>query len=82
LGQICPQPTGLFTGLNRHIGKFQKWEANQRYRKDVSYLNENILTYNKVLGDHSFNVVGGYTWQIFHYKHFEASSTGYSTDLY
>lgn len=65
-----------------HRGNSKNGEANQRYRKDVSYLNENILTYNKVLGDHSFNVVGGYTWQIFHYKHFEASSTGYSTDLY
>lgn len=65
-----------------HRGNSKNGEANQRYRKDVSYLNENILTYNKVLGDHSFNVVGGYTWQVFHYKHFEASSTGYSTDLY
>jgi TonB-linked SusC/RagA family outer membrane protein len=63
-------------------GYSKNGEANQRYRKDVSYLNENILTYNKVIGDHSINAVGGYTWQVFHYKHFEASSTGYSTDLY
>jgi TonB-linked SusC/RagA family outer membrane protein len=65
-----------------HRGYTKNGEANQRYRKDVSYLNENILTYNKVFGDHSINAVGGYTWQVFHYKHFEASSTGYSTDLY
>lgn len=65
-----------------HRGSTKNGEANQRYRKDASYLNENILTYNKVFGDHSLNVVGGYTWQVFHYKYFEASSTGYSTDLY
>ena len=45
-------------------------------------MNENILTYNKQFGKHSINAVGGYTWQVFHYKHFEASSTNYSTDLY
>jgi TonB-linked SusC/RagA family outer membrane protein len=63
-------------------GYSRNGEALQRYRRDASYLNENILTYSNILGDHSINVTGGYTWQIFHYKHFEASSTNYSTDLY
>ena len=63
-------------------GYTKNGEALQRYRRDASYLNENILTYSNTFGDHSINVMGGYTWQVFHYKHFEASSTGYSTDLY
>jgi TonB-linked SusC/RagA family outer membrane protein len=65
-----------------HRGSSKNGEAYQRYRKDASYLNENILTYNKQLGKHAINAVGGYTWQIFHYKYFEASSTNYSSDLY
>src|SRR5690606_15889342 len=65
-----------------HRGNSKNGEAYQRFRKDASYLNENILTYNKQFGKHSINAVGGYTWQVFHYKHFEASSTNYSTDLY
>ncbi|OFX55493.1 MAG: SusC/RagA family TonB-linked outer membrane protein [Bacteroidetes bacterium GWD2_45_23] len=65
-----------------HRGSSKNGEAYQRYRKDASYLNENILTYNKQLGKHAINAVGGYTWQVFHYKYFEASSTNYSSDLY
>jgi len=65
-----------------HRGYTKDGEAYQRYRRDASYLNENILTYNKVFGDHSINAMGGFTWQVFHYKSFETSSTGYSTDLY
>ncbi len=58
-----------------HRGSSKNGEAYQRYRKDASYLNENILTYNKQFGKHAINAVGGYTWQVFHYKYFEASST-------
>lgn len=65
-----------------HRGSSKNGEAYQRYRKDASYLNENILTYNKQFGKHAINAVGGYTWQVFHYKYFEASSTNYSSDLY
>lgn len=57
-------------------------EGYQNYRKDASYLNENILTYNNVIGDHSLNALAGYTWQIFHYKNASSGSTNYSTDLY
>lgn len=65
-----------------HRGYTKNGEAQQRYRKNASYLNENILTYSNVFGDHSVNVMGGYTWQIFHNRYFNAGSTNYSTDLY
>lgn len=65
-----------------HRGFTKGGEAYQGYRKDASYLNENILTYSNVFGDHSVNAVVGYTWQIFHYKAFNAGSSNYPTDLY
>ncbi|MDR2920019.1 MAG: TonB-dependent receptor [Tannerella sp.] len=65
-----------------HRGSTKNGEGYQRYVKNVSYLNENILTYSNVFGDHSLNAMGGYTWQIFHYKDFNAGSTNYSSDLY
>src|SRR5690606_35982516 len=37
--------------------------ATMASRRSVSYLNENTLTYNKVLNEHSFNVLAGYTLQ-------------------
>lgn len=63
-------------------GNSRGGEGYQRYRNDASYLNENTLTYNNVFGDHSLNVLGGYTWQVFHYKAFNAGSSNYTTDLY
>jgi TonB-linked SusC/RagA family outer membrane protein len=37
------------------------WE--ERY--DFSYLNENIATYSKSIGDHDFSLLGGFTYQKF-----------------
>ena len=54
----------------------------QYYRKEMSYLNENILTYANTFGDHSVNAMAGYSWQIFTEKSFTASSSNYITDLY
>ncbi|WP_423126927.1 TonB-dependent receptor [Gaoshiqia sp. Z1-71] len=56
--------------------------ASQANRKMASYLNENILTYNKSVGDHSLNVLGGYTWQTFHNQYFSAGATNFPTDIY
>jgi TonB-linked SusC/RagA family outer membrane protein len=63
-------------------GNSRNGEGYQRYRNDASYLNENILSYIKDFGDHSLNATAGYTWQVFHYKAFNAGSTNYTTDLY
>lgn len=56
--------------------------ASQSNRRSVSYLNENILTYNKLIGQHSFNVLAGYTWQKETGQQFSANATNFLTDLY
>jgi TonB-linked SusC/RagA family outer membrane protein len=38
------------------------YASEQAYQRN-SFLNENTLTYSKTFGDHSFNVVGGFTYQ-------------------
>ncbi|WP_209403602.1 TonB-dependent receptor [Pseudozobellia sp. WGM2] len=40
-------------------------EAIWEDRKDFSYLNENLVTYNKSFGEHNFSVLGGFTYQKF-----------------
>ncbi|WP_149277035.1 SusC/RagA family TonB-linked outer membrane protein [Pareuzebyella sediminis] len=40
-------------------------EAIWEDRKDFSYLNENLVTYTKNLGDHDFSILGGFTYQKF-----------------
>lgn len=56
--------------------------ASQANRKMASYLNENILTFDRSVGDHSFNVTGGFTWQTFHNQFFSAGATNFPTDVY
>ncbi|MEL7585893.1 MAG: TonB-dependent receptor [Prolixibacteraceae bacterium] len=56
--------------------------ASQANRKMASYLNENILSYDRSFGDHSFSVLGGFTWQTFHNRDFNAGSTNFPTDIY
>lgn len=56
--------------------------AGQSNRRSMSYLNENILTYNKEINKHLFNVVAGYTRQMDRDQQFSASSSNFLTDLY
>lgn len=56
--------------------------AGQANRRSMSYLNENILTYNKEINKHLFNVVAGYTRQMDRDQQFSASSSNFLTDLY
>ncbi|SEJ39834.1 TonB-linked outer membrane protein, SusC/RagA family [Dyadobacter koreensis] len=56
--------------------------AGQANRRSMSYLNENILTYNKAINKHLFNVVAGYTRQMDRDQLFSASSSNFLTDLY
>lgn len=64
------------------IGFNAKGQASQANRKMTSYLNENILTFNRAFGNHSLNVVGGYTWQVFNNRDFFSGATNFPTDLY
>jgi TonB-linked SusC/RagA family outer membrane protein len=59
-----------------------KGRATQSNRRSNSYLNENILTYNKLLNKHSFNVVAGYTWQMDRDQQFSTSASNFLTDMY
>ncbi|REA63036.1 SusC/RagA family TonB-linked outer membrane protein [Dyadobacter luteus] len=56
--------------------------ATQANRRSNSYLNENILTYNKLINKHSINVVAGYTWQMDRDQSFSTSSSNFLTDMY
>jgi len=49
--------------------------------RNISYLNENILTYNKMIGAHKLNLVGGFTFQDFRSKDNRSSGSGFVTDL-
>jgi TonB-linked SusC/RagA family outer membrane protein len=56
--------------------------ATQASRRSVSYLNENILTYNKQFDQHSVNVLAGYTLQYQQEQQFGANASDFLTDLY
>ncbi|GAB3655604.1 TonB-dependent receptor [Echinicola sediminis] len=54
--------------------------------RSTSAYNESLLefttNYNKVLGNHYFTLLGGYSWQDATYEDFSASNWGFPTDLY
>ena len=56
--------------------------ATMASRRSTSYLNENILTYNKALNEHSFNILAGYTLQFQQDQQFGANASDFLTDLY
>lgn len=55
--------------------------ASTSINRNISFLNENILTYNKALGAHRLNLVGGFTFQDFRSKDNRSSGSGFVTDL-
>lgn len=56
--------------------------ASQSNRRSVSYLNENILNYSKVINNHSINALAGYTLQLQQDQQFTANASDFLTDLY
>lgn len=51
--------------------------------RDVSWQNENTLTYQKTFNErHELNVLAGVTWQHFRQESFSASSTGFNDDFF
>jgi TonB-linked SusC/RagA family outer membrane protein len=69
-------PTQTVAGYNAN------GRAGQSSRRSVSYLNENILSYNKLINQHSFNVIAGYTRQTQVDQQFSANASNFLTDLY
>jgi TonB-linked SusC/RagA family outer membrane protein len=49
--------------------------------QNTSFLNENVVTYNKTLGEHRFTVTGGFTYQDYVYTTLVASGTGFLSDI-
>ncbi|SDM21905.1 TonB-linked outer membrane protein, SusC/RagA family [Catalinimonas alkaloidigena] len=55
--------------------------ASTSYGQEISFLNENILTYSKTFAErHALTFTGGFTFQNNQYRGTSASSSGYSTD--
>jgi TonB-linked SusC/RagA family outer membrane protein len=49
----------------------------ETYFSDLNLLNENTLTFNKTIGDHSFNVLLGQSWQKDNYESAYAAGTNF-----
>ncbi len=46
----------------------------------ITYQNENTLNYLLDLGEHSFNFLGGFTWQKYNYEFLNSSADGFKND--
>lgn len=55
--------------------------ASKGWNRSTSYLNENLITYQKAFGDHSINAVGGLTLQTFEYMGGRTIVAGFVNDL-
>ena len=49
-------------------------------RDTFSWLNENIVTYTKSLGDHNFSILGGFTYQKFRFDRSQVRATDFADD--
>jgi TonB-linked SusC/RagA family outer membrane protein len=58
-------------------GSLTGGSAGRGSYNSYSWLNENTLTYDKVFGKHSFNVLAGFTQQAFNRESFTASSRNF-----
>jgi TonB-linked SusC/RagA family outer membrane protein len=63
-------------------GLMQNGSASKNYSNSISWLNENVLTYNKSFGIHTFDIVAGYTMQQEVGESSSASATGFPSDVF
>ena len=66
------------SGLNRGNATFIRRDENRSSL--IDWQNENTLTYKKEIGDHSFDVVAGYTLQKTQIEGSQIDATGFSLD--
>ena len=64
-----------------YLGENDNGIATKSWRRVTSYLNENLLTYNTKIGDHSINAVSGLTIQTFEYLWGASTVSGFVNDL-
>lgn len=71
-------PTNATFRINRPIP--QPNEAIWDNRDTFSWLNENLVTYTKSLGNHNFSVLGGFTFQKFRLDRSRLQATNFADD--
>lgn len=68
--------------VSTYEGLMQNGSAAKNYTNSNSWLNENILTYNKTFGIHAINIVAGYTRQQEIDEGSSSSATGFPSDAF
>jgi TonB-linked SusC/RagA family outer membrane protein len=63
-------------------GLMQNGSASKNNNNSTAWLNENVLTYNKSFGVHTFNIVAGYTMQQEVGEGSSSSATGFPNDIF
>ena len=57
--------------------------AYKNYSNKITFLNENILSYNKTFENHTFDAMAGYTYQYYKYENLNSgTATGFISDIY
>lgn len=57
--------------------------ASKNYSNSISLLNENVLAYNKILGNHTFDAVAGFTFQSYQSEYLNSgTATGFISDIF
>ncbi len=57
-------------------------QASKSFNKSISFVNENIVSYNKDIDDHSFSALMGFTYQEDNFDGLSGSGTGFVTDAF
>ncbi len=58
-------------------------KASKNYSSSLAFLNENVLSYNRKIGEHTFDVVAGFTYQYNKGDNLNSgTATGFISDIY
>lgn len=58
-------------------------KASKSYSSSLAFLNENVLSYNKKIGEHTFDAVAGFTYQYNKGDNLNSgTATGFISDIY
>lgn len=57
--------------------------ASKNYSNSISLLNENVLAYNKIFNNHTFDAVAGFTFQSYKSEYLNSgTATGFISDIF
>jgi len=74
------QERNIYQPIASSIGKDVSGRAINSDRTNANRLLEFYLTYNKLMGDHQINVLGGYSWQQYDNFYTNTLAEGFSND--